>query len=66
MDELKVNQFGHARFAFKKKGFNADIDCYATIIDIVKFYVLLRDNDDCEYIVKKSNLKFEQEGKVTN
>ena len=63
----EINSFGHAKFKVKKKGKPiTGYDGYGRIIDIDAKCVLFKDNEDYEFIVKRSDFTFEVEEFVEN
>ena len=58
-ERYKIGDFGCATF-IAKRGWKAPTTCYGHIIDIDSSYVLFRDNDDNEYIIKKTKFNFEK------
>jgi hypothetical protein len=62
MDKLTTGDYGRFDFVIKKKGLITPFNLCATVIDIDRKCVLLRDNDDIEYLIPKSDIKsFERE-----
>ena len=62
MEKLQRNDFGRFCFVIRKKGYITPFDLYATVIEFDGKFILLRDNDEIEYLVKKSDIKsFERE-----
>ena len=57
---MKEGEFGHARFPQLKKGFLTIIDCYGTIKNVEKKYVLFEDNDGFPYLVEKKEFEFKR------
>lgn len=60
MAELKINDFGNARFSIRKKGVTVPFDLYGTIVDLDAKYLIFRDNDSYDYLVSRSKFEFEK------
>ena len=58
----QLNDFGKASFKIKKRGQTiTGFNGYGRIIDIDAKCVLFKDNEDYEFIVKRSDFTFEVE-----
>jgi hypothetical protein len=57
MDKLQISDYGRFDFIIKKKGLTTSFNLCATVIDIDNKYILIKDNDEIEYIVQKSDVK---------
>jgi len=58
MTELQLNDFGRFHFSYKKKGIVVGLDLVATVIEADKSkYVMLEDNDEYSFLVKKTDIK---------
>jgi len=55
IEKLKVGDYGRFHFTLQKKGMKVRMgfDLIAKVIGVDRYYVLLQDNDDIEYLPKK-------------
>jgi hypothetical protein len=57
MDKLNIGDYGRFNFILIKNGYETPFDLCAEIIDIDRHYILLRDNDNIEYLPRKADIK---------
>jgi hypothetical protein len=58
MDEkIQVGVFGNFEFIFRKKGGKQWFNIYATVIDMDKTNIMLKDNSKQYYLVQKRDIK---------
>ena len=64
MKNIKTGEYGRFHFTLKAKNVITGFDLYATVIEFDGKRVLIRDNDDLEYLPKRSDVdRFEREPK---
>lgn len=58
IEKLKIGNYGQFHFTLQKKGMTEKMgfNLIATVIGIDRYYILLRDNDDIEYLPKKADI----------
>lgn len=57
MTNIKIGDYGRFNFSLTKKGKKTPFDLCAEVIEFDGKYVLIRDNDDIEYLPKRSEIK---------
>ena len=57
MIELKPGYYGYFEFVLRKKGIVTPFSLHAQVIDIDGKYILLLDNDDVEYLPRRTDIK---------
>ena len=60
MNDYEAGDWGCAKFWVEKKGVRRQIECCGTITIIEKKYLLFTDHDKYEYLIKRSDFKFEK------
>lgn len=60
IDNLKVSDYGRFHFTLRKKGMTERMgfELNATVVEIDKTFVMLRDNDDIEYLPRKTDIDY--------
>jgi len=57
MTDLKPSDYGRFDFVLRRKGIVTPFNLCARVIEIDGKYILLRDNDDIEYLPKRTDIK---------
>ena len=60
IENLKINDYGLFHFTLRKKGMTERMgfELCATVVEIDMNFILLRDNDDIEYLPRKTDIDY--------